>query len=133
MPRGRPSLPRADTDGVSKRSGAVVAVAVVLGGIAAFTFLDVVLAAALVAAIGTLAAIGVLAAGWDSHPTFEERERARARSRKERWEKNADVRARDRARWEAHQARQSEKGRQAEEARGAGQAGRSPSAEHPPS
>jgi Na+(H+)/acetate symporter ActP len=101
--------------GVSKRSAAVVAVAVVLGGIAAFSYLDVVLAAALVAALGTLAAIGVLAAGWESHPTFEERERVRARSRRERWERNADVRARDRARWEAHQARQAEKNRRAEQ------------------
>jgi hypothetical protein len=100
---------------VSKRSVVVVAGAVVLGGIAAFWLLDVVLAAALVALVGTLAAIGVLASGWESHPTFDDRERARARSRKERWVKNADVRARDRARWEAYQARQAEKARQAEQ------------------
>ncbi len=46
-----------------------------------------------------------MASDWDSHPDFEEREMARARRRREKWERNADVRARDRARWDAHQAR----------------------------
>jgi hypothetical protein len=50
-----------------------------------------------------------MARDWDQHPTFEDREAARARRRKEKWERNADARARDRARWEAHQAKQAKK------------------------
>jgi hypothetical protein len=50
-----------------------------------------------------------LASTWDSHPDFAERELVRARRRaakKERdWEKNKDVRERDRARFAAHQAK----------------------------
>ncbi|SNS44667.1 hypothetical protein SAMN04488107_2594 [Geodermatophilus saharensis] len=46
-----------------------------------------------------------MAGDWDDHPDFEEREMARARRRREKWERNAGARARDRARWEAHQAR----------------------------
>ncbi|MGY1701369.1 hypothetical protein [Geodermatophilus sp. SYSU D00766] len=46
-----------------------------------------------------------MARDWDDHPDFEEREMARARRRREKWERNAGARAKDRARWEAHQAR----------------------------
>ena len=50
--------------------------------------------------------IAVVARDWDRHSTFEERELARARKRAEKWERGKDARDRDRARWEAHQARQ---------------------------
>jgi hypothetical protein len=57
----------------------------------------------------TLLVVAFLARDWDRHSTFEERELARARKRKEKWERGKDARARDRARWEAHQARQAAK------------------------
>ncbi|MGY1723532.1 hypothetical protein [Blastococcus sp. SYSU DS0533] len=80
----------------------LVALAVAVG---AFALLDPILAAAVAIGALTLLALGAAAQGWESHATFEERELARARRRKEKWERNADARARDRARWEAHQAR----------------------------
>ena len=73
---------------------------------AAFLFLDPVLAAAVAIFGGALAALVVLAADWDQHSSYEEREMARNLRRKEKWARSADARARDRARWEAHQARQ---------------------------
>lgn len=84
-------------------AGAAVAVA---GAVAAFLLLDAVLAAFVSIVLVTVVVLAVLAADWDRHSTFEERELARARRRKEKWERGADARARDRARWEAHQARQ---------------------------
>jgi hypothetical protein len=57
----------------------------------------------------TLVVIGALAGSWDSSPTFEQRELARARKRAEKWERNAGSRAKDRARWEEHQAKQAGK------------------------
>ena len=50
-----------------------------------------------------------MASDWDRHPDFEERELARARRRRAKWERTADARARDRERWEAHQARRAER------------------------
>jgi fatty acid desaturase len=47
----------------------------------------------------------VMASDWDQHSTFEEREQIRARRRKEKFERSADARARDREIWEAHRAR----------------------------
>jgi hypothetical protein len=82
--------------------GALVAVVSVL----AFLVLDPILAAFLVILLVTGAVIAVLARDWDQHSTFEERELARARKRAEKWERNQAARDRDRARWEAHQARQ---------------------------
>ena len=55
--------------------------------------------------------VAFLARDWDSHSTYEERELARARRRAEKWERGADARARDRASWEAHQARQAQEDR----------------------
>ncbi|WP_324273684.1 hypothetical protein [Blastococcus brunescens] len=81
----------------------------VLGSVAAFLLLDPVLAAFVAIMLGTVAVIGVLASNWDDHSTFEERELERARRRKEKWERGADARARDRAKWEAHRARQQAK------------------------
>lgn len=76
---------------------------VVAGGV--FFVLDPILAAfvAIVVVVGL--GMTVAARDWDRHETFEERELARARRRQEKWDRNADARAKDRARWEAHQAR----------------------------
>jgi membrane protein implicated in regulation of membrane protease activity len=82
--------------------GALVAVVSVL----AFLLLDPILAAFVVILLVTAAVIAFLARDWDRHSTYEEREAARARKRAEKWERGTDARARDRARWEAHQARQ---------------------------
>ena len=79
------------------------------GSVLAFLNLDPIIAAFLVILGGTVVVIAVVARDWDRHSTFEERELARARKRAAKWERNKDVRARDRARWEAHQARQAKK------------------------
>jgi hypothetical protein len=56
-------------------------------------------------------AIGVvvvqLASSWDEHPDFEARELARARRRKQKWEKSAGRREKDAARYAAYQAKKS--------------------------
>ena len=81
--------------------------AVALGGsVAAFLVLDPVIAAFVVIVLATVVVIAVLASDWDQHSTFEERELQRARRRKEKWERGAAARERDRAKWAAHQARQ---------------------------
>ena len=82
--------------------GALVAVVSVL----AFVVLNPILAAFLVILLVTGAVMAVLARDWDQHSTFEEREAARARKRAEKWDRNQAARDRDRARWEAHQAKQ---------------------------
>jgi hypothetical protein len=71
-----------------------------------FRLLDPILASFLVILLVTALVIGALARDWDQHPTYEEREAARSRRRAVKWERNKDARAKDRARWEAHQARQ---------------------------
>jgi uncharacterized membrane protein len=81
----------------------------VLGSVAAFALLDPVIAAFVAIVLVTVAVIGALAGDWDRHSTFEERELERARRRKEKWERGAAARERDRVRWEAHQARQAAK------------------------
>ena len=75
--------------------------------LAAAVFLapDAVVATGLVVAAVTVLGLGAVAVDWEKHPSYEERELARARKRKERWEATAGDRARDRARWEAYQAR----------------------------
>jgi hypothetical protein len=70
-----------------------------------FLVLNPIVAAFLVILAATLVVVAVLAADWDKHSTFEERELARARKRAAKWDRTKDARARDRARWEAHQAR----------------------------
>ena len=72
----------------------------------AFVLLDPVLAAFVVILLLTGAVVAVAARDWDKHSTYEEREAARARRRAEKWDRNTAARDRDRARWEAHQARQ---------------------------
>ena len=79
------------------------------GSVVAFLELDPIVAAFLVILGGTAVLIAAFARDWDRHSTFEERELARARKRAATWERNKDARARDRARWEAHQARQARK------------------------
>ncbi len=93
--------------------GAVLALSLL-----AFSTLSPVLAAAVLIGALTLVAVVAAAADWEKHPSFEERELARARKRKERWEATADVRARDRARWEAYQAKKAEKAQRAGDQRG---------------
>jgi len=81
----------------------------VAGSVLAFRHLDPIIAAFAVIMGLSVLVVAFVARDWDSHSTYEERENARARRRAEKWERNADVRARDRARWEAHQARQAKK------------------------
>ena len=83
--------------------GAAVAV---VGSLAAFLLLDPVLAAFVAIVLVTVAVLVVAASDWDRHSTFEERELARARRRKEKWDRGAAARERDRVKWEAHRARQ---------------------------
>ncbi|WP_448627590.1 hypothetical protein [Geodermatophilus sp. URMC 64] len=81
--------------------GLVWAVVAVL----AFLLLDPIVAAFVAILGATLVTVAGLAADWERHPTFEQRELARARKRAEKRERTKDARARDRARWEARQAR----------------------------
>ena len=79
-------------------------VAVVLS-VVAFMTLSPVLAAAVLIGSFTIVAVLGLAADWEKHPTFEERERVRSRRRQEKWERTAGARAKDRVRWEAYQSK----------------------------
>lgn len=102
--RPDPLARSADTGDVPKRILIVAAVAVV-AAVAAFAALDVVLAVG-VAILGlTVVALVAAATDWEQHPTFEQRELERARRRAAKRERTAPARARDRAKWEAHQAR----------------------------
>jgi hypothetical protein len=85
--------------------GAVWAVVTVL----AFLVLSPILAAFITILGATLVVVAALAADWEQHPTFEQRELARARKRAAKRERTKDARARDRARWEAHQARKAQR------------------------
>jgi hypothetical protein len=89
------------------RPTALVLAAVVwaVASVLAFRALDPIIAAFLVIMGLTALIIAVAARDWDRHSTFEERELARARKRKARWEAGKAARNRDRARWEAHQAK----------------------------
>jgi hypothetical protein len=68
----------------------------------AFLTLSPVLAAAVLIGSLTLVTVAGLSADWEKHPSFEEREQARALRRKEKWERSAGARAKDRARFEAY-------------------------------
>jgi hypothetical protein len=83
---------------------AALAVALVLSAVAFLTLSPVLAAAVLIGSL-TIAAVLGLAADWDEHPNFEERERVRSRRRQEKWERTAGARAKDRARWEAYQSK----------------------------
>ena len=84
-------------------------VAAVLGSVAAFVYLDPIIAAFVAIMLTTAAALTFLARDWDRHATFEQRELARARRRADKWERGKAARDRDRAKWEAHRARQEAK------------------------
>jgi hypothetical protein len=73
-----------------------------------FLLLNPILAAFLSILGATLVVVAAVATDWDKHSTFEERELARSRKRAVKWERNKDTRARDRERWEAHQARKAQ-------------------------
>ena len=88
---------------------AIGALVWVAGSVWAFSTLDPIIAAFLVILGLTVLGIAVAARDWDRHSTFEERELARAQKRKAKWAANQAARDRDRARWEAHQARQAKK------------------------
>ncbi len=81
---------------------AAVVAALALSVLAFLTLSPVIAAAVLIGSLTLVAVLG-LAADWEKHPSFEERERVRSRRRQEKWERNADARARDRARYEAYQ------------------------------
>ena len=113
-----PSLVEADTGAVAEdqrsRRGrslllALATLAVAAGSVLAFARLDWVLASFAVIVAVTVLVMAFAARNWDQHATYEEREAARARKRKEKWERGAAARARDRARWEAHQAKQAQR------------------------
>ncbi|MFP5373050.1 MAG: hypothetical protein ACLGI3_20225 [Actinomycetes bacterium] len=104
--------PSADAGGSGARSWIAIALGAAVwaaGSVLAFLTLDPILAALLAIVAATAMSLAALARDWDRHSTFEERELARAKRRAEKWERNKDVRARDRARWEAYQARQEKK------------------------
>ncbi|MGY1809033.1 hypothetical protein ACI8AF_16815 [Blastococcus sp. SYSU D00669] len=82
------------------------AVWAVLTGLA-FWLLNPVLAAFVGIFAATLVVVVAVAGDWERHPTFEQRELDRARRRAAKRERTKDARARDRALWEAHQARKS--------------------------
>ena len=69
----------------------------------AFLTISPVLAAAVLVGTLTLVAVAALSADWEEHPSYEEREQARTLRRKEKWERSAGARAKDRARYEAYQ------------------------------
>ena len=77
-----------------------------------FLLLNPILAAFVTIVTATVVVVLGLAANWEAHSTYEQRETARAVKRKEKWDRNKDVRERDRARWEAHQAQQARKAEQ---------------------
>jgi hypothetical protein len=72
----------------------------------AFLFLNWILALFVAIMAVTLLVVGALASTWDSASTYEQRELVRARKRAEKWERNAGARAKDRALWEEHKAKQ---------------------------
>jgi hypothetical protein len=93
---------------VGKVFGILGAALLVLSALA-FLFVDPILGASAAIFGATLLAIAWLARDWDQHPSFQEREAARARKRAEKHERTAGARARDRERWEAHQAKKARK------------------------
>ncbi|MGY1601781.1 hypothetical protein [Geodermatophilus sp. SYSU D00815] len=80
------------------------AVWAVLTGLA-FWLLHPVLAACVGIFAATLVVVAAVSGDWENHSTFEQRELARARRRAAKRERTKEARARDRERWEAHQAR----------------------------
>ena len=85
--------------------GGIWAVATVL----AFVLLDPILATFLAIIGAALVVVAALAADWEQHTTFEQRELVRARKRAVKRERTKDARARDRAIWEAHRTRRTDR------------------------
>ncbi len=78
--------------------------------VAAFLTVGNVIVATGLAVFGfVLLVVVAMASDWDRHPDFEQRELDRARRRALKRERTAGARARDRERWEAHQARKAAK------------------------
>jgi ribulose kinase len=88
---------------VPKRLLVPALIAALALSVLAFLTLSPVLAAAVLIGSVTLVAVAALSADWEKHPSFEERERVRSLRRKEKWERSAEARAKDRARYEAYQ------------------------------
>jgi hypothetical protein len=107
-PTRRPERSGADTGVVAKRWLVGGGIWVVVSALA-FLVLDPILAAFVAIVLATFVVVAALAADWNKHSTFEQRELVRARKRAAKRERTKDVRARDRARWEAHQARKTGK------------------------
>jgi hypothetical protein len=84
-------------------------VVLLVGGYLAFRELNPIIAAALVIGAVTVLVVAVVAHDWDRHPGYEEREQARAEKRKIKFAETQGARDKDRAKWEAHQARQRQK------------------------
>jgi hypothetical protein len=84
-------------------------VVLLVGGYLAFRVLNPIIAAALVIVGATVLGMAAVARDWDQHPGYEEREQLRAEKRKIKFAENQGARDKDRAKWEAHQARQREK------------------------
>ncbi|SNS90307.1 hypothetical protein SAMN06893096_11067 [Geodermatophilus pulveris] len=97
---------RGTLGGVSGRL-VVWGVVVAAGSVAAFLLLDPILATFLAVVGACLWLLALLSSTWDQHPSFEQRELERARKRAAHRERTKEARARDRARWEAHQQRRS--------------------------
>jgi hypothetical protein len=87
-------------------------VGLAVGAYVAFRFLNPIIAAFLVIVAATVLVIAVVARDWDQHPSFEDREAVRAAKRHEKWARRQGSRDKDRARWEAHRARQEKKAAQ---------------------
>ena len=77
----------------------------VAGSAAAFLLLDPILASFLAILGLCIWVVALLSRNWEQHPSYEQRELDRARRRADHRERTKDARARDRARWEAHQQR----------------------------
>ena len=88
---------------------AVLGALLIALSVAAFSFVDPILGAFPAIAGITVLAIAWLARDWDQHPSFQEREAARARKRAAKYDRAAGARAKDRARWEAYQAKKANK------------------------
>lgn len=89
---------------VRNRMLAALAAVLVVAAIC-YMQLDVILATFVVIVVATVALVLVLSSDWSEHSTYEQRELARARKRAEKWDRNAGARAKDRALWEAYQAK----------------------------
>lgn len=76
-----------------------------VGSAAAFLLLNPILASAIAIFGLCLWGVALLSSNWEQHSSFEQRELERARRRAANRERTKEARARDRARWEAHQQR----------------------------